>query len=106
MEYLQSNGFIKPLLFQSNSGSGIVSFIIIIYIKFIEHFKDIKFNKKSEIKFTCIGPLEKDCDIFVSVVSLLEAFNGSNGLLDMFAANLGIFGFQEAPYNYHIQIQY
>lgn len=29
MEYLQSNGFIKPLLFQSNSGSGIVSFIII-----------------------------------------------------------------------------
>lgn len=44
MEYLQSNGFIKPLLFQSNSGSGTVSFII-IYKKFIYHFKDIKFIK-------------------------------------------------------------
>lgn len=65
MEYLQSKGFIKPLLFQSNSGSGTVSFIINYNIKMHLTFKGFKIviklvYKECEIKFTCDGLLEKD----------------------------------------------
>lgn len=50
------------------------------------------------MKFTCKEPsLGKLWDMFVIDVRLIEAFNGSNGLLDMFAANLGTFMFKEAP---------